>query len=90
VKGNGGAKVLEWNSLQWVDSIEEKYPDCGDITGDLGDPLEEFEACPLVSSDKFLSNECTYDTHRELCLCDSGTCSALPRLGAHSSSKVPK
>jgi hypothetical protein len=71
VEGRGGSEVLEWNGLQWIDAIEKKYPDCGDITGDIGDTLKEFEASPLVSSGNFLPNECARDIDSEACLGDS-------------------
>jgi hypothetical protein len=48
--GGGGSNVLERNALQRIDAKQKKYPDCGKITGDIRDALEEFEAGPLVSS----------------------------------------
>ncbi len=72
MQSRGGSEVLEWNGFQWIDAIEKKYPDCGDITGDIGDALKEFETSPLVSSGNFLSNECAHDIYREPCLGDSG------------------
>ena len=63
VDGRGGSEVLEWNSLQGIDAIEKKYPDCGDITGDIGDTLKQFKTSPLVPSGNFLANECARDIH---------------------------
>jgi hypothetical protein len=78
MEARGGSEVFEWNGFQWIDSIEKKYPNCGDITSDIDDTLKEFEACPLVSSGNFLSNECVRDTHGEMCL---GNSSVGPLLG---------
>jgi len=74
VKGRGGSKVLEWNPLQRIDAIEKKYPDCGDVSGNLGDTLEKLETGSLVSSGN-LPNKCTRDIHSEMRLSD-------PRSGA--------
>jgi hypothetical protein len=71
VEGSGGSEVLEWNGVQGIDAIEKKYPDCGDITGDIGDTFKEFEASPLAPSGNFLPNECARDIHSEPCLGDS-------------------
>jgi hypothetical protein len=71
VEGSRGSKVVERNAFQWIDTEEEKYPDCGHITSDIGDTPKEFEANPLVSSRNFLSNECTRDIHGEPSLGDS-------------------
>jgi hypothetical protein len=71
VEGSGGSEVLEWNGVQGIDAIEKKYPDCGDITGDLGHTFKEFESNPLATSGNFLPDECARDIHREPCLGDS-------------------
>jgi hypothetical protein len=72
VEGRSGSKVLERNTLQGIDAKQKKNLDCGDISGDIRDSLEKFEANPLVSSGRFLSNECTRDIHSEPRLGDSG------------------
>jgi hypothetical protein len=73
VEGRGGSEVLEWNGFQRIDAIKKEYPDCGNITGDIGDTLKEFEAGSLVSSGNFLSNECARDIDGELPLGDSSS-----------------
>ena len=42
MEGGGGSKVLERNALQRINAKQKKYPDCADITSDIGDALEEF------------------------------------------------
>ena len=51
--------------------MEEKYPDCGDIAGDIADTFEMFEAGSFISGSYFLPDECARDIHRKACLGDS-------------------
>jgi hypothetical protein len=78
VEGGGGSEILEWNGVQWIDAIEKKYPDGGDITGDIGDTFKEFEAGPLALGGNLLPNECARDIESEPRLGDS---SVGPFLG---------
>ena len=77
VERRGGSKVVERNAVQGINAIKKKYSDCGHITGDVGDPLEKFEARSFISSGHFLPNECAHDIHGEPSLGDSSICTFL-------------
>ena len=72
MESRGGSKVLERNSLQGINAIKKKYPDCADIAGNIGNTPQGLEASPLVSSGNFLSNECAHNIHGKPFLGDSG------------------
>ena len=65
MEGRGGSKVVERNAVQGIDAIKKKYSDCGHIAGDVGDPIEKFEARSFIPSGHFLPNERADDIHGE-------------------------
>ena len=51
--------------------MKEKYSDCGDIAGDIGDTFEKLEASAFISRGYFLPDECARDIHPKARLGDS-------------------
>lgn len=69
--GHTSSAAAKRNGCQRIDVVEQKDPHSGDITGDVGDALEQPEPRPLAAGCNLLSNECTRDIHGEPCLRDS-------------------
>src|SRR5487761_398108 len=77
VKSRCRSELLEWNSLQRVDAVEQKDADSRNIGRNLRDTLQKLEPAPFTTRRDLPRDERARDTQGEPCLGDPGIVALL-------------